>query len=177
MPIYSLGGAAPQLPPEGRYFIAPGAQVIGKVILRDEVSVWFNAVLRGDNDLIEIGARSNIQDGAMVHIDPGFPVSVGEGCTIGHHAILHGCTIGANSLIGMGATLLNGARIGENCLVGAGALITEGKVFEPGHLILGSPARAVRKLDDAAIKELRRPAQGYVDNWKRFVAGLAEIAP
>lgn len=177
MPIYSLGGVTPQLPPRGRYFIATGAQVIGKVILHDEVSVWFNAVLRGDNDVIEIGARSNIQDGAIVHIDPGFPVSVGEGCTIGHRAILHGCTIGANSLIGMGATLLNGARIGENCLVGAGALVTEGKVFEPGHLILGTPARAVRKLDEAAIAGLRRPAQGYVDNWKRFAAGLAEIAP
>ena len=175
MPVYSLGGVAPQLPPKGRYFIAPGARVIGKVILGDEVGIWFGAVLRGDTDLITIGARSNIQDGAMVHIDPGFPVSVGEGCTIGHHAVLHGCTVGSNSLIGMGATLLNGARIGENCLVGAGALVTEGKVFEPGHLVVGSPARAVRKLDDAAIAALRRAAQGYVDNWKRFAAGLVEI--
>jgi carbonic anhydrase/acetyltransferase-like protein (isoleucine patch superfamily) len=176
MPAYSLDGARPQLPPEGRFWIAPDARVIGKVILHEEVSVWFGAVLRGDNDLIEIGARSNIQDGAMIHIDPGFPVSIGEGCTIGHHAILHGCSIGANTLIGMGATILNGARIGENSLVGANALVTEGKAFEPGSLIVGAPARAVRKLDDAALAEIRRACGGYMANWKRYAAGLVEIA-
>jgi carbonic anhydrase/acetyltransferase-like protein (isoleucine patch superfamily) len=175
MPVYSLNGVVPRLPPEGRFWIAPGARVIGKVILHDEVSVWFGAVLRGDNDTIEIGAGSNIQDNAMVHIDPGFPVTVGEGCTIGHHAILHGCTIGNNTLIGMGATILNGARISDNCLVGANALVTEGKEFAAGSLIVGAPAKAIRKLDDDAIARLRLPAQGYVANWKRFAAGLVEM--
>ncbi len=174
MPIYSLEGITPKLPPAGRFWIAPGARIIGKVTLHDEVSVWFGAVLRGDNDTIAVGARSNIQDNAMVHIDPGFPVTIGEGCTIGHHAILHGCSIGDNSLVGMGATILNGARIGENCLVGANALVTEGKAFEAGSLIVGAPARAVRKLDDEAIARLRLPAQGYVANWKRFAAGLTQ---
>jgi carbonic anhydrase/acetyltransferase-like protein (isoleucine patch superfamily) len=176
MPIYALDGFAPLLPPEGRFWIAPDAHVIGKVTLHDEVSVWFGAVLRGDNDTIVVGAGSNIQDNAMVHIDPGFPVTIGAGCTIGHHAILHGCTVGANTLIGMGATLLNGARIGANCLVGANALVTEGKVFEDGSLIVGAPAKAIRKLDDAAIAQLRLPAQGYVANWKRYAAGLVEIS-
>ncbi|MFI4996937.1 MAG: gamma carbonic anhydrase family protein [Hyphomicrobiales bacterium] len=176
MPIYSLDGVVPKLPPKGRFWIAPGARVIGKVTLHDEVSVWFGAVLRGDNDQIEVGARSNIQDGAMVHIDPGFPLTIGKGCTIGHRAILHGCSIGHNTLIGMGATILNGARIGDNCIVGANALVTEGKVFEGGSLIVGAPAKAIRKLDEAAIAMLRLAAQGYVSNWRRFAAGLVEIA-
>jgi len=176
MPIYSLDGATPTLPRAGRCWIAPGACVIGEVNLHDEVSVWFGAVLRGDNDRIEVGARSNIQDNAMVHLDPGFPVTIGEGCTIGHHAILHGCSIGHNTLVGMGATVLNGARIGENCLIGANSLVTEGKVFEAGSLIVGSPARAVRRLDEAAIAQLRLPAQLYVANWRRFAAGLADMA-
>jgi len=176
MPVYALDGIVPALPPQGRYFVAPGARVIGNVTLHDEASVWFGAVLRGDNDKITVGARSNIQDNAMVHVDPGFPVSIGEGCTIGHHAILHGCNIGDRSLVGMGATILNGARIGEDCLVGANALVTEGEVFEPGWLIVGAPARAVRKLDAAAIAQLRLPAAGYVANWRRFAAGLKEIA-
>ncbi len=176
MPIYSLDGVAPKLPPKGRFWIAPGARVIGKVTLHDEVSVWFGAVLRGDNDQIEVGARSNIQDGAMVHIDPGFPLTIGKGCTIGHRAILHGCSIGHNTLIGMGATILNGARIGDNCIVGANALVTEGKVFEGGSLIVGAPAKAIRKLDEAAIATLRLAAQGYVANWRRFAAALVEIA-
>ena len=175
MAVYSLNGFVPQLPPPGRFWIAPGAHVLGRVTLHDEVSVWFGAVLRGDNDTIVIGAGSNIQDNAMVHIDPGFPVTVGEGCTIGHHAILHGCSIGNSTLIGMGATVLNGARIGDNCLVGANALVTEGKVFEAGSLIVGAPARAMRKLDEDAIRSLRLPAQGYAANWKRFAAGLVEI--
>ena len=158
MPVYALDGIVPALPPQGRYFVAPGARVIGNVTLHDEASVWFGAVLRGDNDKITVGARSNIQDNAMVHVDPGFPVSIGEGCTIGHHAILQGC------------------NIGDRSLVGANALVTEGKVFEPGWLIVGAPARAVRKLDAAAIAQLRLPAAGYVANWRRFAAGLKEIA-
>lgn len=175
MPIYSLSGVTPKLPPKGRFWVAPGARVIGKVTLHDEVSVWFGAVLRGDNDAIEIGARSNIQDNAMVHVDPGFPVTIGKGCTIGHHAIVHGCSIGDRSLVGMGATVLNGARIGADCLVGANSLVTEGKIFEDGSLIVGAPARAIRKLDAAAIAELRRPTENYLANWRRFAAGLVEI--
>jgi carbonic anhydrase/acetyltransferase-like protein (isoleucine patch superfamily) len=175
MPIYSLSGVTPKLPPKGRFWIAPGARVIGKVTLHDEVSVWFGAVLRGDNDAIEVGARSNIQDNAMVHVDPGFPVTIGKGCTIGHHAIVHGCSIGDRSLVGMGATVLNGARIGADCLVGANSLVTEGMIFEDGSLIVGAPARAIRKLDTAAIAELRRPTENYLANWRRFAAGLVEI--
>ncbi len=175
MPIYSLSGVTPKLPPKGRFWVAPGARVIGKVTLHDEVSVWFGAVLRGDNDAIEVGARSNIQDNAMVHVDPGFPVTIGKGCTIGHHAIVHGCSIGDRSLVGMGATVLNGARIGADCLVGANSLVTEGKIFEDGSLIVGAPARAIRKLDAAAIAELGRPTENYLANWRRFAAGLVEI--
>jgi carbonic anhydrase/acetyltransferase-like protein (isoleucine patch superfamily) len=175
MPQYALDGVAPMLPAAGRFFIAPGARVIGRVALGDEASVWFEAVLRGDNDAITVGARSNIQDGAMLHVDPGFPLLIGEACTIGHRAILHGCSIGANSLIGMGATVLNGARIGENSLVGANALVTEGRVFEPGSLIVGAPAKAIRKLDDAAVAFLRQSAAIYVANWRRFSSGLTEV--
>jgi carbonic anhydrase/acetyltransferase-like protein (isoleucine patch superfamily) len=175
MPIYSLNGVTPKLPPKGRFWIAPGVRVIGKVTLHDEVSVWFGSVLRGDNDAIEIGARSNIQENAMVHVDPGFPAKIGKNCTIGHHAVLHGCSIGDGSLIGMGATVLNGARVGADCLVGAGALVTEGKVFENGCLIVGAPARAIRKLDEAAIAELRKASENYVAKWRRFAAGLVEI--
>ncbi|HEV3160224.1 MAG TPA: gamma carbonic anhydrase family protein [Xanthobacteraceae bacterium] len=173
--IYELDGMRPELPQEGGYWVAPTATLIGKVRLKRDSSVWFGAVLRGDNDAIEIGARSNIQDNAMVHVDPGFPVTIGKGCTVGHHAILHGCSIGDHSLIGMGATVLNGARIGADCLVGANALVTEGKVFERGSLIVGAPARAIRKLDDAALAELRRPAENYLANWRRFTGGLVEI--
>ncbi|MBV8183696.1 MAG: gamma carbonic anhydrase family protein [Hyphomicrobiales bacterium] len=175
MPVYSLNGVTPKLPPKGRFWIAPGARVIGKVTLHDEVGVWFGAVLRGDNDAIEVGARSNIQDNAMVHVDPGFPVTIGKGCTIGHHAIVHGCSIGNGSLIGMGATVLNGARIGADCLVGANALVTEGKVFDDRSLIVGAPARAIRKLDEAAIKELRKASENYVQRWRRFATRLVEI--
>jgi carbonic anhydrase/acetyltransferase-like protein (isoleucine patch superfamily) len=149
--------------------------VIGKVTLGFNVGVWFGAVLRGDNEMIAIGAATNIQEGAMVHTDMGFPVTIGIGCTIGHHAIIHGCTIGDNSLIGMGATVLNGARIGNNCLVGANALVTEGKEFPDNSLIVGSPARVVRTLDDEAVAGLRRSAESYVRNWQRFKKGLRMI--
>ncbi len=160
MPVYALGDLAPELPETGAFWIAPDAHVIGKVRLHADVGIWFGAVLRGDNELIEIGARSNIQEGAMLHTDMGFPLSVGADCTIGHHAILHGCTIGDNSLIGMGATVLNGAKIGRNCLVGANALVTEGKEFPDNSLIVGAPARAIRVLDAeaAGASPSRRPA-------------------
>src|ERR1700684_2574861 len=146
--IYELDGQKPDLPDEGRYWVAASASVIGKVRLKTDCSVWFGAVLRGDNEWIELGERSAIQDNATLHTDMGFPLTIGPDCVIGHNVILHGCTIGANSLIGMGAIMLNGARIGANSLVGARALVTEGKTFPDGSLIVGSPARAIRALND-----------------------------
>ena len=175
MPIYALADLAPQLPLAGRFWIAPGAHVIGNILLAEDVGIWFGAVLRGDNELISVGARSNIQENAMLHTDMGFPLSIGSDCTIGHHAILHGCTIGDNSLVGMGATILNGAKIGKNSLVGANALVTEGKEFPDNSLIVGSPARAIRTLDDAAAARLTASAAGYVANWKRFAGELRVI--
>ncbi|MFY8040995.1 MAG: gamma carbonic anhydrase family protein [Bosea sp. (in: a-proteobacteria)] len=175
MPIYALADLAPQLPPPGLFWIAPGAHVIGNVLLAEDVGIWFGAVLRGDNELISVGARSNIQENAMLHTDMGFPLRIGSDCTIGHHAILHGCTIGDNSLVGMGATILNGAKIGKNSLVGANALVTEGKEFPDNSLIVGSPARAIRTLDDAAVARLTASAAGYVANWKRFAGELRVI--
>lgn len=175
MPIYSLDDISPDLPEPGLFWIAPDAHVIGKVRLGQDVGIWFGAVLRGDNELIDIGAATNIQEGAMLHTDEGAPLSVGAGCTVGHHAILHGCTIGENSLIGMGATVLNHARIGRNCLVGAHALVTEGKEFPDNALIVGAPAKAIRILDEAAVERLRWSARHYVDNWKRYAAGLRRL--
>lgn len=175
MPIYSLDERVPQLPEPDRFWIAPDAHVIGSVRLGRDVGIWFGAVLRGDNELIDLGEGTNIQEGAMLHTDPGAPLTTGPGCTIGHHAILHGCTIGANSLIGMGATILNHARIGANCIVGANALVTEGKEFPDNSLIVGAPARAIRVLDEAAVERLRLSAQNYVRNWKRFAKGLKRI--
>ncbi|OJF90725.1 gamma carbonic anhydrase family protein [Pararhizobium antarcticum] len=175
MPLYALGADVPQMPEDGRYWIAPDAHVIGRVTLGDEVGVWFGAVLRADNEPIRIGAGSNIQEGAVIHVDPGYPVSIGQGCTIGHRAIVHGCTIGDNTLIGMGATILNGAVIGKNCLVGANALVTEGKVFPDNSLIVGAPARAIRLLDDKAVAGLKASANHYVANWRQFSSGLSRI--
>jgi carbonic anhydrase/acetyltransferase-like protein (isoleucine patch superfamily) len=175
MPLYALDGVRPSLPAPDRYWLAPDAQLIGNVQLDEDVSVWFGAVLRGDNELIRIGARSNVQDGSVLHTDIGAPLDVGSDCTIGHKVILHGCTIGAETLIGMGATILNGARIGRNCLVGANALVTEGKDFPDGSLIVGSPARVLRKLDEPAIALLRANAAHYVQNWRRFAAGLTPL--
>ncbi|MBB4066996.1 DapH/DapD/GlmU-related protein [Gellertiella hungarica] len=175
MPLYSLGDKTPETPADDRYWVAPDAHVIGEVHLGEDVGIWFGAVLRGDNEPITIGARTNIQEGVMVHVDPGFPVTIGEGCTIGHHAIVHGCTIGENSLVGMGATVLNGARIGRNCLIGANALVTEGKEFPDNSLIVGSPARAIRTLDEKAAEGLKRSADSYVRNWKRFARDLRRL--
>lgn len=175
MPLYALDGVSPSLPPDNEFWIAPDAHVIGSVRLGSGVGVWFGAVIRGDNEPIVVGARSNIQDGAVLHTDIGFPLTVGEDCTVGHRAILHGCTIGSCSLIGMGATVLNGARIGSYCLVGANALVTEGKEFPDCSLIVGSPAKAVRTLDPAAIERLRQSARNYVANAKRYAKGLVEL--
>ncbi len=175
MPIYALGPHLPRLPAADRVFVAPDAHVIGRVELGDDVGVWFGAVIRGDNEVITVGARTNVQDGAVLHTDMGFPMTIGEGCTIGHRAIVHGCTIGPNSLVGMGATVMNGARIGSNCIVGANALVTEGKHFPDDSLIVGAPARAVKQLDAASRHGLRRTAQSYVDNGSRFRAELKRL--
>jgi carbonic anhydrase/acetyltransferase-like protein (isoleucine patch superfamily) len=177
MAIYALDDHAPELPEAGRYWIAPDAHVIGRVRLALDVGVWFGAVLRGDNELIDIGERSNVQESAMLHTDIGFPLTVGADVTIGHHAILHGCTVGSGTLIGMGATVLNGARIGDGCLVGANALVTEGRAFPDHSLIVGSPAKAVRPLDAAATEKLLASAQSYVANWRRYAAGLRRVDP
>ncbi|HEY1586561.1 MAG TPA: gamma carbonic anhydrase family protein [Polyangia bacterium] len=175
MPIYALDDRTPQLPPEGRYWIAPTATLIGDVVLHEDVGIWFGAVLRGDNERISIGARSNIQEGVTMHTDAGFPLHVGADCTVGHNAILHSCHIGDGSLIGMGAIVLNGARIGRHCLVGAGALVTENKSFPDGSLIVGSPAKVVRSLDAAAIAALKSSADHYIANWRRYATGLKAI--
>jgi len=172
MPLHAIDGVAPELDAPEETWIAPDAQVIGRVRLAKDTSLWFGAVLRGDNELISIGAGSNVQELTVMHTDPGFPLTIGEGCTIGHRAILHGCTIGDNSLVGMGAIILNGARIGRNSLVGAGALVTEGKEFPDNSLIIGSPAKAVRELDESAVAGLRRSAEHYVANGRRFSRGL-----
>ncbi len=174
MPIYSLDVHSPELPAAGAFWVAPDASVIGKIRLGQDVSIWFGAVLRGDNELIDIGAGSNIQEGCALHTDMGFALRVGEGCTIGHRAILHGCTIGDNSLIGMGATVLNGAQIGRNCLIGAHALIPEGKIIPDGSLVMGMPGRVTRALSEAEIDGLRRSAANYVLNGRRFASGLAQ---
>ena len=175
MPLYALDDARPQTPASGQFFVAPDAHVIGKVVIGEDVGIWFGAVLRGDNETITLGARSNIQEHAMLHTDMGYPMEIGAGCTIGHGAILHGCTLGENVLIGMGAIVLNGAKIGAGSLVGAGALVTEGKEFPPGSLIVGSPARAVRQLDDAAQAGLKASASSYVKNAQRFAKGMKRI--
>ena len=160
MTIYALDGIAPEFEDRQSNFIAKDATLIGKVRIGRSASVWFGVVARGDNEWIEIGEDTNVQEHAIMHTDPGYPVTIGAGCTIGHRALLHGCVIGDNCLIGMGAILLNGAKIGENSLVGAGALVTEGKFFPAGSLIVGVPAKLVRALDDAAIATRPCPRRG-----------------
>jgi carbonic anhydrase/acetyltransferase-like protein (isoleucine patch superfamily) len=175
MPIYSIDAVEPQFDDDATNWIAPDAVLIGRVRLGRDAGIWFGAVLRGDNEPIEIGTGSNVQEHTVMHTDPGFPLTVGRGCTIGHRAILHGCTVGDNSLVGMGAIILNGARIGPNCLVGAGALVTEGKEFPERSLIVGSPAKVIRQLDDAAVERLKKSADHYVENGRRFMAGLKAV--
>jgi carbonic anhydrase/acetyltransferase-like protein (isoleucine patch superfamily) len=174
MPIYALDGVCPELPPEGEYWIAPNAVLIGKVHLKKHASVWWGAVLRGDNDWITVGENSNIQDLSIIHADAGEPVRIGDHVTVGHRAVIHSAEVGDGSLIGMGSILLNRSRIGRNCLVGAGALVTEGKIFEDGKMILGSPARALKSLTPDQIAGLRASAEGYVANALRFGSKLKE---
>jgi carbonic anhydrase/acetyltransferase-like protein (isoleucine patch superfamily) len=175
MAIYELDGERPEFPGENEYWVAETATLIGRVRLRREASVWFGAVLRGDNEWIELGERSQIQDNATLHTDPGFPMVIGRNCVIGHNVVLHGCTIGDNSLVGMGAVMLNGAKVGVNCLVGAGAVVTEGKTFADNSLIVGAPARAVRILDEKAAAMIRHGADIYVQRWKRYAKALKRV--
>ena len=175
MAIYELDGTAPEFPADGLYWVAETACLIGKVRLHTNVSIWYGSVLRGDNELIEINTRSQVQDNATLHTDPGFPLTIGRDCVIGHNVVLHGCTIGDGSLIGMGAIVLNGVKIGANCLVGAGALLTEGKTFPDNSMILGAPAKAVRATDDQMRAMIARAADVYVKRWKRYAAGLKRL--
>lgn len=175
MPIYAIDGIAPELPADGDFWIAPDAVVIGRVRLKKGATVWWGSVLRGDNDWIEIGENSNVQDLSVFHTDAGQPVTIGNNVTIGHRVIVHSAIVGDGALIGMGAILLNRARIGARCLVGAGALVTEDKSFEDGKLILGSPARAVRDLAPEQAERLKLSAARYVANGKRYGAGLKRI--
>ena len=174
MALYQLDEHRPQLA-EGAW-VADSAEVMGQVRIGARASVWFNTVVRADNALIDIGAETNIQDGTVLHCDPGKPLHIGQGVTVGHNVMLHGCTVGDHSLIGIGAVVLNEAVIGKNCLVGAGALVTEGKTFPDGSMILGSPAKAVRQLTPEQIEGLQRIAQGYVQNAERYRRGLKKIA-
>lgn len=172
--IYTLGDRAPEFEGAG-HFVADSASIIGSVRLKDKASIWFNCVLRGDNDWLVVGERSNIQDGSVLHTDPGIQLVIGDGVTVGHKVMLHGCEIGNNSLIGIGSTVLNGAKIGKNSLVGAHALITENKVFPDGSLILGAPASVVRELTDEEVALIRRSADVYVDNAARFNRSLKRL--
>src|SRR6201991_4276048 len=175
MAIYELDGQAPELPTDGNWFIADTATVIGKVRLLSSASVWFGAVLRGDNEWIEVGEGANVQDNSTCHTDLGFPMVIGKNVTVGHNVILHGCTIEEGALIGMGSIVMNGAKIGRNSIVGAGSVITEGKEFPERSLIIGSPARVIRTLDDAQVQKMGSAARFYVANGPRFKNGLKRI--
>jgi carbonic anhydrase/acetyltransferase-like protein (isoleucine patch superfamily) len=173
LPIYSLDGVRPDIADNA--YVAPSAQIIGNVKMADHSSVWFGAVIRGDNDLIEIGARTNIQDNSVLHTDPGIPLTIGDGVIVGHRVMLHGCKIGENTLIGIGATILNGAEIGKNCIIGAHSLITEGKVIPDGSMVVGSPGRIIKSLTEQHFQMLRINSEVYVANAKRFNQNLIEI--
>ncbi len=175
MSLYSLNGISPALPEDGDCWIAPGAHLMGRVRLSKGASVWFNAVLRGDNEEILVGEDSNVQDGCVLHTDLGLPLTIGARCTIGHTAILHSCVIGDGSLIGMGATILNGAVIGKGVLVGAGALVTEGKIIPDGALVVGRPGKVARMLSEEEIARLLRSAATYRANMERFRSGLVAL--
>jgi carbonic anhydrase/acetyltransferase-like protein (isoleucine patch superfamily) len=173
MGIHALDGISPELPEAGNYWIAPSADVVGRVRLRKDASIWFGAVLRGDNEWIEVGEGSNVQDNCVLHTDMGAPLTIGRNCTIGHKVILHGCTIADNTLIGMGAIVLNHAKIGRNCLIGAGAIVTERKDIPDNSLVVGAPGKIIRQIDADGAASLQRAAESYVRNWKRFVTSLS----
>jgi carbonic anhydrase/acetyltransferase-like protein (isoleucine patch superfamily) len=173
MALFNLDGISPELHPES--WVAASADLIGKVRLAKDASVWFGAVLRGDNEWISLGGGTNVQDGCVLHTDIGAPLDIGKNCTIGHKAILHGCTIGEQSLIGMGAIILNHAVIGQKCLIGAHALIPEGKVIPDGSLVIGAPGKVARVLSEDEQAGLLKSAQNYQRNWKRYVAGLRQL--
>lgn len=173
MPLYAIDGKQPVVPADS--WVAPSADVIGEVRLGQEVGIWFGAAIRADNTAIVIGDRTNVQEGVTMHSDHDAPLTVGAGCTIGHRAILHGCTIGNNVLVGMGAIVLNNAVIGDDCLIGAGALVTEGKTFPPGSLIVGTPARAVREVSEEVVDGLRLSAAGYAAKQRDYAAGLRRV--
>jgi len=173
--LYEFEGIRPTVPDTGKYWVAPDAQVVGRVELKENASVWFGSVLRGDNDPIVVGENSNIQDGSVLHTDLGKPLTIGADVTVGHKVMLHGCTIGDNSLIGIGSVILNNTVIGKNCLIGAGTLITENKEIPDGSMVMGSPGRVVRKLTDEQIQMIGLSAEMYVHNWKRFHESLKKI--
>lgn len=175
MTLYALGDVVPSLPEDDHFWIAPDAQVIGNVRVSSGVSIWFGAAIRGDNELIALGKGCNIQEHVVIHTDPGFPCSVGENCTIGHKAMLHGCSIGPGSLVGMGATILNGASIGKNCLIGAGALITEGKTIPDGSLVMGMPGKVIRSLSPEQIAGNLAAARGYQQRLTQFKSDLRPL--
>jgi carbonic anhydrase/acetyltransferase-like protein (isoleucine patch superfamily) len=175
MPLYELDGVRPELPASGNYWIAPDAVLIGKVKLEEGASVWFGAVLRGDNEPILIGAKTNIQDGAVLHTDPGYPCIVGPNCTIGHNAIVHGCTVGESCLIGMGATLMNGSTIGAHSVVGAHALVSERKQFAEGLLVIGAPAKVIRSLDEKSVLMANHSAESYFKRWQKYDKELRAV--
>jgi len=175
MPLYSLGELAPDMAPSGHCYVADNAIVIGKVRIKAGASIWFGAVLRGDNEWIEIGERTNVQDNCTLHTDPGYPLTIGVGCTIGHNAILHGCLIGDNTLIGMGAVLLNGAKVGSNCVVGAGALVGERTVIPDNALVVGAPARKIRDNNEATVKLIEKSAEIYFKRWQTYASALKRI--
>ena len=172
MALFELDGVRVSTPGDGKFWVAPNAVLLGKVRLEEDASVWFGAVLRGDNELITVGARSNVQDGSVLHTDPGFPLTIGADCTVGHMVMLHGCTIGRGSLIGIGSIILNGAKIGEDCVIGANTLIPEGKVIPARSMVMGSPGKIVRQLTDEEVKRFGGAASRYVNNWKRYANGF-----
>ena len=173
MTVYALGDLSPDIHDDT--WIAPCAKLVGQVVIEEAASVWFGVTIRADHEVIRVGKGSNVQEGVVMHIDKGYPLTIGENCTIGHKAMLHGCTIGGNSLIGMGATVLNGAKIGKNCLIGAGALITEGKEIPDNSLVMGAPGKIIREVDEAGAQRLTASAFQYQDNMRRFKAELKEI--
>ena len=175
MPIYALGDNRPILPDDDAYWIAPDAQVMGSVTLQRNASVWFGAVLRGDNEMITIGENSNVQDGSVLHTDPGSPLTLGKNVTIGHKVMLHGCTVGDNSLIGIGSIILNNTKIGKNCLIGANTLIAEGKDIPDNSMVLGAPGKVVRQLNEEQAATLAFSATHYVENWQRYARELKRL--